>query len=123
MEASKNKDLAAGFLKWLNSDPESIKIFLASGGFPGTVADLQSPEFKGVESEYFGGQKINEVLVAGAEAVSTGWQYLPWQSYANSIYSDTAGQAYLNHTDLADGLADWQAANAKYGAEQGYTIK
>jgi len=123
MEASKNKDLAAGFLKWLNSDPESIKIFLASGGFPGTVADLQSAEFKGLESEYFGGQKINEVLVAGAEAVSTGWQYLPWQSYANSIYSDTAGQAYLNHSDLADGLADWQAANAKYGEEQGYTIK
>jgi multiple sugar transport system substrate-binding protein len=123
MEASKNKDLAAGFLKWLNSDPESIKVFLASGGFPGTVAELQSAEFKGYESEYFGGQKINEVLVAGAESVSTGWQYLPWQSYANSIYPDTAGQAYLNHTDLGEALGDWQAANAKYGEEQGYTIK
>ena len=123
MEASKNKDLAAGFLRWLNSDPESIKVFLASGGFPGTVADLQSDDFKNYESPYFGGQKINEVLVAGAESVSTGWQYLPWQSYANSIYADTAGQAYLNKSDLTAALADWAKANVKYGNEQGYTVK
>jgi multiple sugar transport system substrate-binding protein len=123
LDQSKNKDLAAGFLRWLNADQDSIDVFLASGGFPGTVADLQSDEFKGLESEYFGGQKINEVLVAGAESVSTGWQYLPWQAYANSIYADTAGQAYLNHTSLTDSLADWSEANVKYGNEQGYTVK
>jgi len=123
VEQSKNKDLAAGFLRWLNSDEASIKVFLESGGFPGTVADLQSDEFKGYESEYFGGQKINEVLVAGAESVSTGWQYLPWQSYANSIYAETAGQAYLNKTDLTAALDDWAKANVKYGNEQGYTVK
>lgn len=123
LDQSKNKPLAAGFLRWLNSDEASIKVFLASGGFPGTVADLNSDDFKNYESAYFGGQKINEVLVAAAQSVSTGWQYLPWQSYANSIYADTAGQAYLNHTDLAAALLDWQKANADYGKEQGFTIK
>ena len=122
LEQSANKALAAGFLRWLNSDQASIDVFLASGGFPCTVADLAADDFLNLESEYFGGQKINEVLAAGADAVSTGWQYLPWQSYANSIYSDTAGQAYLNHTDLAEALAAWQEANVEYGTEQGFTI-
>ncbi|MFT4280916.1 ABC transporter substrate-binding protein [Microbacterium sp.] len=119
---SKNPALAAGFLKWLNSSEESIDVFLASGGFPATVADLESDEFLNYESDYFGGQKINEVLVSAAKSVSTGWQYLPWQSYANSIYGDTVGKAYLNKTPIADGLKAWQDQNVSYGKEQGFTI-
>lgn len=120
--AAENKLLGAGFLKWLNSSEESVELFLASGGFPATVADLQSDEFLSYESEYFGGQKINEVLVAGADSVNSGWAYLPWQSYANSIFTDTVGQAYLDKSSLTDGLAKWQAENATYGAEQGFTV-
>lgn len=123
LDQSANKPLAAGFLRWLNSDQASIDVFLSSGGFPCTVADLKSDDFLNLESEYFGGQKINEVLAVGADAVSTGWQYLPWQSYANSIFSDTAGQAYLNHTDLQTALDAWQTSNVEYGKEQGFTIK
>ncbi|GAA4698348.1 multiple sugar transport system substrate-binding protein [Promicromonospora umidemergens] len=117
-----DKVLAAGFLKWLNSDPESIRVFMETGGFPATVAELGSEEFLGYESEYFGGQKINEVLAAGADDVVEGWSYLPWQSYANSIFSDTVGQAYLDRTSLLDGLSEWQAENVRYGEEQGFTV-
>lgn len=123
MEGSQNKALAAGFLKWLNNSQDSIDVFLASGGFPATVADLKSDSFLGYESEYFGGQKINEVLVDAADSVGTGWQYLPWQSYANSIYADTVGKAYLNKTSIADGLLAWQDKNVSYGSEQGFTVK
>ncbi|MCI2957585.1 sugar ABC transporter substrate-binding protein [Agromyces atrinae] len=122
LEQSKNKALAAGFLQWLNAGQDSIDVFLASGGFPATVADLESDEFLNYESEYFGGQKINEVLVDAANSVSTGWEYLPWQAYANSIYSDTVGQSYLNKGDINEGLAEWQAQNIKYGSEQGFTV-
>jgi len=120
---SKNKALAAGFLKWLNSSEDSIKVFLQSGGFPSTVKDLNSQAFLDDAPSYFGGQQINKVLVGAANSVATGWQYLPWQSYANSIYADYVGKAYANKSDIGAALKQWQDANTKYGNEQGFTVK
>ncbi|WP_353808861.1 ABC transporter substrate-binding protein [Agromyces sp. SYSU T00194] len=119
---SENPALAAAFLRWLNSDPESIAIFLESGGFPSTTADLEDPEFLALESDYFGGQQINEVLTQASKDVSTGWQYLPFQVYANSIFGDTVGQSYLNQAPLEDGLASWQSQLVEYGNSQGFTV-
>ena len=62
------------------------------------------------------------MLVDGAKNVSTGWQYLPWQSYANSIYADYVGKAYSAKTDIGAALQQWQDANVKYGNEQGFTV-
>ena len=92
------------------------------GAFPATTAELGSDEFQGYESEYFGGQKINEVLAQSASDVVEGWSYLPFQVYANSIFNDTVGQAYVSGTTLADGLKAWQDASVKYGTEQGFTV-
>ncbi|WP_417503628.1 ABC transporter substrate-binding protein [Microbacterium sp.] len=122
MNQSENKALAAAFVRWLSHDPESVAIFMESGGFPSTVADLESDAFLGATPEYFGGQQINEVLLDSSKNVAEGWQFLPWQSYASSIFSDTVGPAYVNHTDINAGLEAWQAANVKYGNEQGYTV-
>ncbi|MGK9149406.1 sugar ABC transporter substrate-binding protein [Plantibacter flavus] len=122
LKDSKNPALAAGFLKWLNNNEDSVKVFLDAGGFPATTADLNSDEFLSAAPDYFGGQKINEVLVQGAKDVSTGWQYLPYQVYANSIFADTVGQSYANKADLNDGLADWQKQLVEYGNTQGFTV-
>ena len=123
LKQSKNPALAAAFLKWLNSDPASIEVFLASGGFPATTAELESDEFLSAESEYFGGQKINEVLVDAAQSVPSGWQYLPYQVYANSIYGDTVGQSYLNSGDLNEGLQAWQEQLVDYGNQLGFSVE
>ena len=32
-----------------------------------------------------------------------GWSYLPFQVYANSVFNDTVGQAYVSDTPLAKG--------------------
>jgi multiple sugar transport system substrate-binding protein len=119
---SENPALAAGFLRWLNSSDESIGIFVDAGGFPSTVAQLESSEFLNAEPEFFGGQQVNKVLVDAAKSVVPGWQYLPWQAYANSIYGDTMGPIYANGGDIADGLAEWQDANIAYGQLQGFTV-
>ena len=119
---SKNPALAAAFLRWLNSDPASIDVFLESGGFPSTSAELEDPEFLSYESDYFGGQKINEVLTQASKDVSEGWSYLPYQVYANSIFGDTVGQSYANKADLDEGLAEWQRQLVDYGNEQGFTV-
>lgn len=119
---SKNPALAAAFLKWLNNDEESLTIFAESGGFPSTTAQLSDPAFVDQESEYFGGQQINQVLTQAAADVLPGWQYLPYQVYANSIFGDTVGQAYQSKGDLNAGLQTWQDQLVSYGNDQGFTV-
>ena len=119
---SANPELAAGFLWWLNNSEESISIFLETGGFPSTTAELSSEEFLSDAPEYFGGQEINRVLADAAEAVVPGWEYLPFQVYGNSIFGDTVGQSYQDGADLNDGLVAWQDALVTYGNDQGFTV-
>jgi len=122
VKQSANPALAAAFVRWLNSSDDSVGVFLESGGFPSTTADLNSEEFLGLESDYFGGQKINEVLVAASENVIEGFEYLPFQVYANSIFPDTVGNAYIELSDLNAGLAAWQDPLVEYGNAQGFTV-
>ncbi|WP_027927881.1 ABC transporter substrate-binding protein [Amycolatopsis benzoatilytica] len=121
LKGSKNPALAAGFLRWLNHG-NGVKPFLASGGFPATTADLNSPAFLGQSVQYFGGQKINQVLTEASKHVAKGWSYLPYQTYANSIFNDTVGKVYLSGGGLDSGLAGWQKALVDYGNQQGFTV-
>ncbi|MGO1839561.1 MAG: ABC transporter substrate-binding protein [Candidatus Microbacterium stercoravium] len=118
---AENQELAYEFIEFANSG-EGVGIRLDNGAFPATTADLNSDEFLNEESEYFGGQKINEVLSASSANVVTDWQYLPFQVYANTVFGDSVGQAYLGKTTISEGMADWQATLEKYGADQGFTI-
>jgi multiple sugar transport system substrate-binding protein len=121
LKQSKNPALAAAFVRWLNHDG-GVQPFIKSGGFPSTTADLTSPAFVDQAVPYFGGQKINQVLTQASKDVAPGWTYLPYQTYANSVFSDTAGKAYLNGTGLDAGLAAWQQAIVDYGNQQGFTV-
>ncbi|WP_205660860.1 ABC transporter substrate-binding protein [Amycolatopsis vastitatis] len=121
VKQSKNPALAAAFVRWLNHGG-GVQPFIKSGGFPSTTADLTSPAFVDETMPYFGGQKVNQVLTQASKDVAPGWSYLPYQTYANSIYSDTVGKAYLANTGLDAGLAAWQQALVDYGNQQGFTV-
>ncbi|BCJ62688.1 sugar ABC transporter substrate-binding protein [Micromonospora endophytica] len=121
-EKATNKALAYGFMQYANAGA-GVGIRVAKGAFPATAAELNSAEFLGAEFAYFGGQKANEVFAASAANVVSGWSYLPFQVYANSIFNDTVGQAYVSSTSLADGLKAWREASAKYGTDQGFTVR
>jgi len=124
MKQSKNPALAAGFVKWLNDNQDSVNIFVkGGGGFPSTVADQNSADFINQTPAYFGGQKINQVLVDGAKNVLDNWQYLPYEVYANSIFGDTVGKAYSDNTSLDAGLEAWQKSLISYGNQQGFKVK
>ena len=122
MEKSQAKALAYGFLKFAN-DGDGVQIRVDNGAFPATTAQLKSPAFLGTEFKYFGGQKANEIFAKSAQEVVSGWTYLPFQVYANSIFNDTVGKAYVSSTTLTEGLKAWQEQSAKYGTEQGFTVK
>ncbi|MGI5198542.1 ABC transporter substrate-binding protein [Streptomyces sp. CA-288835] len=118
----KNKELAYAFVEYANSGA-GVKTRIDEGAFPATKAELESPEFQGKEFEYFGGQKANEIFAESAANVSSDWSYLPFQQYANSIFNDTVGKAYVSNTKLSEGLKTWQDASVKYGKEQGFTVE
>ena len=117
-----NKALAYGFLKYAD-DGDGVQIRVDNGAFPATTKQINSPAFLDTEFKYFGGQKANQIFAKSAADVVTGWSYLPFQVYSNSIFNDTAGKAYVSSTSLADGLKAWQDQSAKYGTEQGFTVK
>ncbi len=120
--AAKNKTLAYAFMKFANVD-DGVKLRVDAGAFPATTAMLASPDFLNKEYPYFGNQKINQVLAVSAKDVVPGWSYLPFQVYANSIFNDTVGKAYVSGTTLQDGLKAWQTASVQYGQKQGFTIQ
>lgn len=120
-EASANKELAYAFIEFANAG-DGVQTRVDGGAFPATTAELASEAFLTKEFPYFGGQQVNQVLAESAANVVDGWQYLPFQVYANSIFNDTVGQAYVSSTTLRDGLLAWQAASTRYGNDQGFTV-
>ncbi|MFJ2264118.1 ABC transporter substrate-binding protein [Streptomyces sp. NPDC087844] len=118
----KNKELAYAFVEYANSGA-GVQSRVKEGAFPATNAELQSDSFLNTEFEYFGGQKANEIFADSAANVADDWSYLPFQQYANSIFNDTVGKAYVGNTKLTDGLKSWQDASVKYGEEQGFTVE
>jgi multiple sugar transport system substrate-binding protein len=121
LKQSKNPLVAAGFLQFMN-DGDGAALFAKEGGFPAANSALESPDFFNAAPDYFGGQKINQVLAASAKSVIPGWSYLPFQVYANSVFADTVGKSYAAKSDLNAGLQAWQTNMAQYGKQQGFTV-
>jgi len=120
---SENTLAAVGFAKWLNSDPEAVRsLNVNSGLFPATKELLDSAEFRDAKLEFFGGQQANKIFAEASAQVGPGWQYLPFQVYANSVFKDTVGQAIAGGGDLAGGLSTWQEQITTYGRQQGFTL-
>ena len=114
---------------WFKMDAEALIskgiAAVVCGFYDGeTPADIiaTEPEFLAEAPEYFGGQQVNQVLVDASKNVATGWQYLPYQVYANSVFPDTVGTAYTASSDLNAGLQAWQEQIVSYGDSQGFSV-
>ncbi|WPO76418.1 MULTISPECIES: sugar ABC transporter substrate-binding protein [unclassified Streptomyces] len=118
----KNKELAYAFIEYANSG-DGVRTRIKGGAFPATTKDLKSKAFQDTEFPYFGGQKANKIFAESAANVPADWKYLPYQVYANSIFNDTVGKAYVSRTPLAKGIESWQEASVEYGTEQGFTVE
>ncbi|GAA2455250.1 sugar ABC transporter substrate-binding protein [Streptomyces glaucus] len=121
-ELGGNEALAYAFVEYANVG-KGVDTRVKGGAFPATTAQLNSKAFQDTEFPYFGGQQANKVFAEAAANVADDWSYLPYQVYANSIFNDTVGKAYVSGTTLADGLKAWQDASVEYGAEQGFTVE
>lgn len=120
-EAGENKELAYAFAEYA-AVGDGVDTRLDNGAFPATTRHLESEKFLSREFDYFGGQQANKIFADSASNVVEGWSYLPYQVYANSVFNDTAGKAYVSDTTLAEGLAAWQKETVQYGNQQGFTV-
>lgn len=122
ISTSTHKAAAAAFAAWINSDPAGTASLNELGLFPATSAQLANPAFLEKTFPFFGGQQTNKVFADSSAQVAKGWQYLPFQVYANSVYKDSVGQAISGAGDLKTGLNSWQQTISSYGTQQGFTI-
>ncbi|MFF8031856.1 MULTISPECIES: ABC transporter substrate-binding protein [unclassified Streptomyces] len=121
-ELGGNEALAYAFVEYANSG-KGVDTRVEGGAFPATTAQLNSQAFQNTEFPYFGGQQANKIFAESAANVADDWSYLPYQVYANSIFNDTVGKAYVSGTTLTEGLKTWQDASVEYGNEQGFTVE
>ena len=120
MKAGTDKALAYAFVQYADQGA-GVQTRIKGGAFPATTADLNSKAFLDTKFPYFGGQQANQIFAKSAADVVSGWSYLPYQVYANSIFNDTVGKAYVSGTPLTSGLTAWQNASLTYGKNQGFS--
>ncbi|MFF6981359.1 ABC transporter substrate-binding protein [Streptomyces sp. NPDC008343] len=120
-QQSDNQLAAAAFLRYVSAE-EGADITQASGSFPARADVLSSEKFLGAKDEYFGGQEVNRIFADSLDNVAEGWQYLPYDVYAVTIFNDKAGKAYTGEKTLQEGLKDWEQELVKYGKEQGFSV-
>ncbi|CAL9341476.1 extracellular solute-binding protein [Streptomyces sp. Tu 3180] len=121
-ELGGDEALAYAFVEYANAG-KGVDTRVKGGAFPATTEQLNSQAFQSTEFPYFGGQQANKIFAESAANVADDWSYLPYQVYANSIFNDTVGKAYVSGTKLAEGLKSWQDASVEYGNEQGFTVE
>ncbi|MDT0267523.1 extracellular solute-binding protein [Streptomyces sp. DSM 44915] len=119
---SDDKLAAVGFTQWMTTSETANRMWVEAGQVPAVSDVLASDAWLDIEDPYFGGQRVNRVYAEASQAVLPNWEYLPFEPYANSVFSDTVGQAFAGNTTLRAGLAAWERRITDYGREQGFTV-
>ena len=121
---TKNPAAAAALAMFLNHDPESTRMFASKQFlFPATKTLLEDPEFLGGTSEFYGGQKVNEVFAQISETVPTDFEWNPFHDFVSSTSDETVGRAMTRKEDLGAALQSWEDAVVKHAEQQGFTVE
>ena len=123
LKLSKNQIAASQLALFINTDKESALQFATEQFlFPAMKEILTDPSFVDQESEFYGGQKVNEKFAQISDTVSPDFAWLPFMDYVYTNFNETLGKAFADKTDAVAGLQAWQDASAKYAKDQGFTV-
>ncbi|MGH3730815.1 MAG: ABC transporter substrate-binding protein [Micromonosporaceae bacterium] len=105
LKGSKYPKDALAFAVWLNTDPESIDLMIAGGyGWP-AAKDAFSGSALDKPSEFFGGQKYNEVFAESDRLVDKSWKWIPTLEATNRHIGDAFNAAISDKTPFVDAIA------------------
>ena len=123
INGTKNPIAAAKFAEFLNTDPESTKMFnTVQNFFPATKAMLADPAFVGKKSAFFGGQPVNKLFADLSGTVDKSWQWPPFLDQSVKDWTETTGKALADRGDVAAGTDEWQSRLTAYAKDQGFTV-
>ena len=116
---SKNKDAAAQFVVWMNTDPTALNLLVSQGGIYPADTDAQStiaaPTFLPSVTDFAATAKA-----AAASAASATWG--PDVSTAYSAYDDVIGKAVTNKSSLPDAFDAIQQSVLADMKKNGFTV-
>ncbi|WP_235500863.1 ABC transporter substrate-binding protein [Agreia sp. Leaf244] len=124
LKTSENPIAAYELAKFINNDPEStLKFATDQFLFPTKTDTLADPAFVDQQSEFYGGQKVNELFAGVSDTVDVSFEWLPFMDYVYSSYNETLGKAIADKTDLSTALQAWDDEVTAYAKKQGFTVE
>ncbi|WAB80411.1 extracellular solute-binding protein [Microcella daejeonensis] len=124
LSSTEHPIVAAELAKFINTDSAATLAFATEQSlFPTRTEVLTASEFVDQESEFYGGQRVNEIFAEISTTVDTDFQWLPFQDQVASSFVDTLGKEISERGDLSAGLAAWQDAIVTYATDQGFTVE
>ena len=120
---TKNPIAAAKFAEFLNTDPESTKLFATQQFlFPATKALLADPSFTQQKPAFYGGQTVNEEFAKISDTVDTQFQWPPFLDQAVNDWDETVGKSFADKSDTNAALDQWQQRVTDYAKNQGFKV-
>jgi multiple sugar transport system substrate-binding protein len=124
VKTTKNPIAAAQFAQFLNSDPESAKMFATKQFFfPATKALLADPDFVGDKPAFYGGQQVNQVFADISGTVGPSFQWPPFLDRVVTDWTETVGKSLSAKTDTVAALEQWQTRITTFARSQGFTVQ
>ncbi len=122
--STKNPIAAAVFAQFLNTDPDSTKLFATKQFlFPATKALLADPAYVGDTPAFYGGQKVNEIFAGISSTVNTTFQWPPFLDRVEADFKETVGKSLTDNTDAVTALDQWQTRITTFAKGQGFTVQ
>jgi multiple sugar transport system substrate-binding protein len=124
IRSTKNPIAAAQFAQFLNSDPESAKMFATKQFlYPPTRALLGDPSFVDQPLDFYGGQPVNKVFADIGETVNLSFQWPPFLDQVVTDWTETVGKSLTDRTDSVAALDQWQTRITTFAKNQGFTVR
>jgi len=124
IKSTKNPIAAAVFAQFLNTDPDSTKLFATKQFlFPATKALLADPAYVGDTPAFYGGQKVNELFAGISSTVNTTFQWPPFLDRVEADFKETVGKSLTDKTDAVTALDQWQTRITTFAKGQGFTVQ
>ncbi|MFI6510365.1 extracellular solute-binding protein [Streptosporangium sp. NPDC050855] len=121
---TKNPIAAARFAQFLNSDPESAKLFATEQFlFPATKALLADPGYVGETPAFYGGQQVNQVFADISDTVDSTFQWPPFLDRVVTDWTETVGKSLAGKSDTVAALDQWQTRITTFAESQGFTVQ
>jgi multiple sugar transport system substrate-binding protein len=124
IKSTKNPIAAAQFAQFLNSDPETAKMFATKQFlFPPTKALLTDPSFVDEPLNFYGGQHVNKEFADIGDTVNLSFQWPPFLDQVVTDFTETVGKSLTDKTDAVAALDQWQSRITTFAKNQGFTVR